>query len=141
MDSSHKLQYWTGKILKWILRIGIVIFVLICIVLIFFSWQASNRESKTITEVAPSTGHFVKANDTEIFVQEVGPASGQPVLLIHGTGAWSEIWRDTMKVLSEKGFHAIALMCHPLDILKNQMVFQPIVEKTRLRELLGCLIH
>jgi len=113
MDSSYTLQYWIRKILKWVFRMGVVVFILVCTVLVFFSWQASRRESKTISEVAPDTGYFVKANDIEIFVQEAGPASGQPVLLIHGTGAWSEIWRDTMKVLSEEGFRVVAIDAPP----------------------------
>ncbi len=82
-------------------------------VLMVFSWQTGLRETKTRLEAAPPTGRFVQAGDVEIFIQEIGPASGPPVLFIHGTGAWSEIWQETMVALAEAGFHTIAIDLPP----------------------------
>jgi pimeloyl-ACP methyl ester carboxylesterase len=48
-----------------------------------------------------------------MFMQEAGPATGMPVLLVHGTGAWSEIWRETMTALAGAGFRAIAIDVPP----------------------------
>jgi pimeloyl-ACP methyl ester carboxylesterase len=79
----------------------------------FFSWQAHHREVAWRHEDAPVTGRFVHAGDVELFIQEAGPPGGDPVVLIHGTGAWSEIWRETMTALGERGFHAIALDVPP----------------------------
>jgi pimeloyl-ACP methyl ester carboxylesterase len=92
--------------------VGILVGLLI-LALLFFSWQTSRREIKTITEAAPSTGFFVTADNTKIFIQEAGSISGEPVVLIHGTGAWSEIWRDTITVLTKAGFHVYALDLPP----------------------------
>jgi pimeloyl-ACP methyl ester carboxylesterase len=55
----------------------------------------------------------VRAGDVTIYVQEEGPASGPPVLLLHGTGAWSEIWRGTMHTLARAGYRAIAIDLPP----------------------------
>lgn len=82
-------------------------------ILAFFSWQARHREIATRHDAAPTTGRFVQADDVELFIQEAGPPAGDPVVLIHGTGAWSEIWRETMAALGDRGFHAIALDVPP----------------------------
>ena len=74
---------------------------------------ASLRESSTRTEAAPATGRVVRGGDLEVFIQEEGPASGPPVVLIHGTGAWSGIWRETMDALAGAGYRAIALDLPP----------------------------
>ena len=46
-------------------------------------------------------------------MQEKGPADGIPVVLFHGTAAWSELWRHTSDALAAAGFHVIALDLPP----------------------------
>ena len=46
-------------------------------------------------------------------MQEKGPADGIPVVLFHGTAAWSELWRHTSDVLAAAGFRVIALDLPP----------------------------
>ena len=101
------------QICNWAFRIFGVFFILVLFVLIVFSVQASRREVKTSAQVAVKSGRFIDAGDVEIFIQEVGPKLGEPVLLVHGTGAWSEIWRETMSNLAENGFRAIAIDLPP----------------------------
>jgi pimeloyl-ACP methyl ester carboxylesterase len=48
-----------------------------------------------------------------VFVQEKGPANGVPVVLFHGTAAWSELWRRTTDRLASAGFRVIALDLPP----------------------------
>jgi pimeloyl-ACP methyl ester carboxylesterase len=71
------------------------------------------RERQAPDQAAPSTGRFVSADDLKMYVQEAGPPKGTPVLLVHGTGAWSEIWRETMTSLAQAGFRAIAIDVPP----------------------------
>jgi pimeloyl-ACP methyl ester carboxylesterase len=78
----------------------------------FRAWAAW-RESAEVSELAPATGRLVPTRSGRIFVQEAGPADGVPVLMFHGTAAWSELWRDTMSALADAGFHAIALDLPP----------------------------
>ena len=113
MDLSHTWRDWIPKTLKIFLYLIIILAVMVTSVLLFFSWQANRREVKSVTEAAPSTGHFIKANDIEVFVQESGSISGESVVLVHGTGAWSEIWRETINVLSRAGYHTIAIDVPP----------------------------
>jgi pimeloyl-ACP methyl ester carboxylesterase len=78
-----------------------------------FRFAAARRETVPRIAAAPTQGYFVRAADLEMYVQEIGPRSGAPVLLIHGTGAWSEIWRRTLDTLAAAGFHAIAIDMPP----------------------------
>src|SRR5712691_9569547 len=108
----EKMMAWR-KILKWFLYLVDGLLVLIVIILSIFRLQAGLREVKVSSEIAPSTGHIIRAKDINVFIQEEGPSSGTPVILIHGTGAWSEVWRQTMTTLAENGFHAIAIDIPP----------------------------
>jgi pimeloyl-ACP methyl ester carboxylesterase len=74
---------------------------------------AALREAKSADAAAPKTGRFVQAGDVRVYIQETGPVTGSPVLFIHGTGAWSEIWRETMQALASRGYRAIALDVPP----------------------------
>ena len=71
------------------------------------------RESLPRALAAPTNGRFAKAGGLEIYYQESGPVDGPTVLLVHGTGVWSEIWRETMQVLTDAGFRSIALDLPP----------------------------
>nr|WP_249147951.1 alpha/beta hydrolase [Bradyrhizobium sp. AUGA SZCCT0177] len=74
---------------------------------------ASIRETHTRAELAPPSGRLVPTSSGGVFVQEKGPADGIPVVLFHGTAAWSELWRHTTGVLAAAGFRVIALDLPP----------------------------
>lgn len=98
---------------RWISRVLAVIVFLIVTVAIILRVASAVRERQAAEQAAPSTGHYVLAGDVKMYVQEAGPSTGAPILLIHGTGAWSEIWRETMTALANVGFHAIAIDLPP----------------------------
>ena len=74
---------------------------------------AGLRETGLRHALAPPSGRFVRAHDLELYVQEMGPADGPVVVLMHGTGAWSEIWRETMQRLADRGYRAVAVDMPP----------------------------
>ena len=92
--------------------VGVLVLV-VALVLTGFRIAADRRETQSRFDAAPKTGRFVRAADVHLFVQEEGPPDGAPVVLIHGTGAWSEIWRGTMRSLAEAGYHAVAIDMPP----------------------------
>jgi len=102
-----------ARIARWALYSLAVLLLAVALVLTGFRIAAARRETLSRHGAAPSTGRFVPAADVELFVQEEGPANGPPVVFIHGTGAWSEIWRGTMHALAGAGFRAIALDMPP----------------------------
>ena len=103
------MKKWLGYLLKTLAAI----LALLLVVIVLFSVQANLRETKTRQEAAPSTGRFVQAGDVELFIQEIGPADGQVILFIHGTAAWSELWRETMTPLAAAGYRCIAIDIPP----------------------------
>ena len=90
-----------------------VLLLAVALVLAGFRVAADRRETLSRFDAAPKSGRFVRAADVHLFVQEEGPADGQPVVLIHGTGAWSEIWRGTMRSLAGAGYRAVAVDMPP----------------------------
>ena len=102
-----------SNILRWSAN-GLLVLVLSIILLITsFRMAASIRETGLRAQLAPRTGHLVPTRSGGVFVQEKGPANGIPVVLFHGTAAWSELWRHTSGVLAEAGFRVIALDLPP----------------------------
>jgi pimeloyl-ACP methyl ester carboxylesterase len=90
-----------------------VAIVVVAAILAFFRLQAHERETREAANIAPPSGRFVNAADVEIFVQEAGPTDGPAVLFVHGTGAWSETWREAMTAAARAGFRAIAIDLPP----------------------------
>lgn len=101
---------------SWFRLLGLFLglcLLLVVLILAAFRLAAARRESQPAQAIAPATGRFVAAGDIQMFVQESGPADGPAVLLVHGTAAWSNIWRETMDALATAGYHAIALDLPP----------------------------
>lgn len=98
---------------KALLRILGVILILLFLVMGFFRLEARNREQATNREIAPDTGRYVAAHDVDVFIQESGPAEGETLVFIHGTGAWGEIFRETMTPLNEAGYRTVAVDLPP----------------------------
>jgi len=105
------MQRW--RVTRVAIRVVIALLVIIANAAALAVLVASRRETADRHGLAPSTGRFVRAHDVELYIQEAGPSDGQPVLLIHGTGAWSEIWRETMTRLAERGYRAVAVDMPP----------------------------
>jgi pimeloyl-ACP methyl ester carboxylesterase len=118
--------------------ISLVFFVAPIVVLSAYRLAASRREVRASADVAPKSGHFVRAADVEMFVQEVGPPTGPPVVLIHGTGAWSEIWRQTLDTLAAHGFRAIALDMPPFGF-SDRPENATYTDEAQARRILGVL--
>ena len=122
---------WTG----WLL---FVLLLAIALVLAGFRVAAASRETHLRHDAAPKTGRFVQAADVDLFVQEEGPADGAPVVLVHGTGAWSEIWRGTMHALAGAGYRAIALDMPPFGY-SSRPVSGDYGDAAQARRILGAL--
>jgi pimeloyl-ACP methyl ester carboxylesterase len=136
---SHERTTAIRRIFKRIVFLAASFLTLACVALLFFSWQSLRRETKSPVEAAPASGHFGTVDNTQIFYQEAGPASGKPILLLHGTGAWSEIWRETMTALAKSGFRAIAMDVPPFGYSgKPDGVFEYTRQK-QARRIIGLL--
>jgi pimeloyl-ACP methyl ester carboxylesterase len=102
-----------AKILRWSSRALLVLLLLAVAIIATFRVAAAVRETGIRAQLAPSTGRLVPTSSGGVFVQEKGPADGIPVVLFHGTAAWSELWRRTADRLASAGFRVIALDLPP----------------------------
>src|ERR1041385_6347766 len=78
----------------------IVLLVVVCLTAAGFRVAAAWRETASTADLAPAAGQFVTTRSGRVFIQEAGPRDGVPVVLFHGTAAWSELWRATMTALA-----------------------------------------
>ncbi len=101
------------RILRLVLLVAGGLLLVVVAVLGGFRARAALHESQSSAQAAPEGGRFVKAADVELHVREAGPASGPPVLLVHGFGAWSGTWRDTIAPLAAAGYRVIAIDLPP----------------------------
>jgi pimeloyl-ACP methyl ester carboxylesterase len=102
-----------ANILRWSTKALLVLLLSAVAVIAAFRLAAALRETGARSELAPSTGHLVSTSSGSMFVQEKGPANGVPVILFHGTAAWSELWRRSIDALASAGFRVIALDLPP----------------------------
>jgi pimeloyl-ACP methyl ester carboxylesterase len=98
--------------MRFIFRLVFFVLAIAVIGIVIFNIQRGARESQVAADVAPRNGRFVDAGDVRMLVQESGPANAPAVMLVHGTGTWSEIWRETIDALSAD-YHVIAVDLPP----------------------------
>jgi pimeloyl-ACP methyl ester carboxylesterase len=102
-----------SKILRWSARVFLAIVLVAVAAALAFRLAAANRETGVRDVLAPSSGRLVMTESGGVFLQEKGPPDGVPVVLFHGTAAWSELWRRTVEALAAAGFRVIALDLPP----------------------------
>ena len=102
-----------SNIARWSAKTLLVVLLLAVATVVAFRLTAMVRETGTRSELAPPSGHLVQTASGAVFIQEKGPANGIPVVLFHGTAAWSELWRRTIDALAAAGYRVIALDLPP----------------------------
>ncbi|EOQ89326.1 alpha/beta hydrolase family protein [Leptospira yanagawae serovar Saopaulo str. Sao Paulo = ATCC 700523] len=99
--------------MKQIKNLILIVFFVIISIFVFYGSLRYFRESYSPEDIAPKTGRFVQSNDVKIYIQELGDPKNPAVVLIHGMGSWSELWKETMVELSNNGYYAIAFDLPP----------------------------
>jgi pimeloyl-ACP methyl ester carboxylesterase len=128
-----------SKLLRWSIRIALGLLVLLVVAIAGFRLAASFRETGTREALAPSTGRLVPTSTGGVFVQEKGPANGIPVVLFHGTAAWSELWWRTSDALAARDFRVIALDLPPFGFSDRPGTYTRRDQAARVNEVLGAL--
>jgi pimeloyl-ACP methyl ester carboxylesterase len=87
---------------------------MLLVMLVDLSWaRALWVEDKTAREVAPKQGRWVRAHDVDLYVQEFGDPAAPPLVLTHGTGAWSGTWESNVSAMAKAGYRVIAIDLPP----------------------------
>jgi pimeloyl-ACP methyl ester carboxylesterase len=90
--------------------------VLAVLLLAGFRLAAALRETETGPALAAGKGIFIPADDIKMHIRMAGPEDGLPVVLIHGTAAWSETWFEVSALLAANGYRAIAVDLPPFGL-------------------------
>ena len=128
-----------ANLLRWPLRILLVLLLLIVAALTGFRLAAAFRETAAREELAPAAGRLVQTSSGGVFVQEKGPPDGIPVVLFHGTAAWSELWWRTTDALAAGGFRVIALDLPPFGFSDRPGTYTRADQAARVNDVLGAL--
>jgi pimeloyl-ACP methyl ester carboxylesterase len=98
-------------VVRWAKKTVLAALLLLAIALAFLRLSASWREGADAQP--PAEGHLVATPSGDIFIQERGPKTGAPVLLVHGTAAWSGFWLAVADELGGDGYWAVAIDLPP----------------------------
>jgi pimeloyl-ACP methyl ester carboxylesterase len=128
-----------AKILRWSTKTLLVLLLLAAAVIAAFRLAASLRETGIRAELAPPTGQLFATGSGRVFVQDKGPANGIPVVLFHGTAAWSELWRHSIDALVAAGFRVIALDLPPFGFSDRPGSYTRYDQAARVNDVLGQL--
>jgi pimeloyl-ACP methyl ester carboxylesterase len=81
----------------------------------FFRLDAAARQTVQRRLAAPKSGHYVKAGDCELFIQEQGPTdTDDPVMLfVGGQGEWSGTWGEWTRTAADYNYHVVAVDLPP----------------------------
>lgn len=101
-------------------RVGVIflsLFLIFVFIVVLLGWggiiRARHVQVNDRIASSPKTGFYVAAEDTRMFVQRVGQSNAPVVMFVHGTGAWSEIWRPYMNQVAGMGYQAMAIDLPP----------------------------
>jgi pimeloyl-ACP methyl ester carboxylesterase len=108
-----RLELRGAEMVRWIGYVVIAILALVALTLFGLRIAAELRETEGIAAAVPSEGRRIETTLGAVYVEEAGPMDGVPLLLFHGTGAWSGLWRETLAALGEAGYRAIAFDMPP----------------------------
>lgn len=93
-------------------RLAWVLLLLVACVLLL-SWGRILLVERQAPEGAIAQGRWVQAQDVKFHIQEYGDASQPPLLLVHGTGAWSQTWVSNLEAMVQSGYHVVAVNLPP----------------------------
>lgn len=84
------------------------------LLVVAFSWARMLWvEDHSPRQAAPAQGRWLHAHDVELYVQEFGDPAAPPLVLTHGTGAWSGTWDQNVQAMASAGYRVIAVDLPP----------------------------
>ena len=115
------------KILDKLLRATVVLLVLVLLMVLALSWgRIALAERHTpedalqqpaaaplLASAAVAQHRWVQALDVKLHIQEYGSVSNPPLMLVHGTAAWSQTWVSNVDAMVQAGYHVIAVDLPP----------------------------
>ena len=108
---------------RFLIRFVLIAIFVLVLALVAFRFAASLRESQSSEAILTSQAYwiggsapsdmYIETDQTRFFALSSGPKDATPVLLAHGTAAWSGFWAREVDALAEAGYRAIAFDMPP----------------------------
>ncbi|MET0519447.1 MAG: alpha/beta hydrolase [Burkholderiaceae bacterium] len=109
------------SVLRRLLWILLVLALSLAALLLLGEGMRRQRENLPADALAPSTGRWIQAADSSLFIQQWGPSDGPLLLLVHGTGAWSGTWFELPEVLAAAGWRVVAVDLPPFGFSRSSL--------------------
>jgi pimeloyl-ACP methyl ester carboxylesterase len=100
--------------MRTLVALLVIVVSLAAVLLLGLRLAAMIREVGVLPTRIPEEGRIVETALGPIYVEELGPESGTPLLLVHGSVGWSRMWRPTSEALAAAGYRAIAFDMPPM---------------------------
>jgi pimeloyl-ACP methyl ester carboxylesterase len=100
--------------MRTLVALLVILVSLAAVLLLGVRLAAMIREVGVLPVRIPEEGRIVETALGPIYVEELGPEGGTPLLLVHGSVGWSRMWRPTSEALSAEGYRAIAFDMPPM---------------------------
>ena len=110
MGAGEARRPWAVRAGVEVLRLALALFLFLFVLLLILRGTAEWREHdvappKNISRFETPLGH--------VAAQVSGPANGPPILIVHGTAAWSGFWSEISSHLAKGGWRVIAIDLPP----------------------------
>lgn len=96
------------------------------------------HEDATPQTAAPAGGRFFDVDGTQVFARDFGPVNGRPLLLAHGTAAWSGTWFSLIPALRNAGWRVVAVDLPPFGY-SDKRTDRDVSRRAQARRLRGVL--
>jgi pimeloyl-ACP methyl ester carboxylesterase len=100
--------------MRTLVALLVIVVSLAAVLLLGMRLAAMIREVGVLPTRIPEEGRIVETAFGPIYIEELGPEGGTPLLLVHGSTGWSRIWRPTSQALAAEGYRAIAFDLPPM---------------------------
>ena len=102
--------------MRFVARAGFALLLIVAalaVTLVLVTTLSLLRQTRDAESDPPPGGRFVETSLGPVHVLEWGEADAPPILLLHGTAAWSGLWRETGEALAAEGWRAVAMDMPP----------------------------
>jgi len=94
--------------LRKIASLALMFILFAAVIITMFRVAANSRETLSAVEAAGPGASFANVDGRKLHYMAWGPESGAPIILVHGTLAWADTFRDIASPLGAMGYRVLA---------------------------------
>lgn len=138
MGVGEARRPWAVRAGAALLRLLLAFVLFIAVLLIILRGAAAWRERGA---EAPADTTCFATPLGKVAARVAGPADGQPIILVHGTAAWSGFWSEISAHLAQRGWRVVAIDLPPFGWSEHdaQARYDRVSQSERLSAIVGSL--